>query len=464
MALDARAAVRNAVAATVAGTLVQPYVKKMAIEMGASNLQLGYFSSWPNLISIFAVLGTAALVARSREKAALTAKIVLAGRFAALGAAAVPFLPESTRIMALLIFWVFYLVPNNAAGAPIQGLIADIYGPSDRGWVLSKRQTSSTVAGSIVGISCGYILDHFLPAPLGYQIVFGLSFLVALVEVYYLRQMRPSSVAGAGAKAEAGAKADALMEVRTLTDVGTPTKASALTDTSAPTEEPGAQAAAALALEAPAPAWKRRLAPYLAVFRHRPFVLFLLCSLPFHFTWQMAWPLFDRYQITYLGANNMWVEVINLANTSGAFFVYPIWQRLAERRGNQLILGVATLFLGLAPGLTAMATSPAGLAVINILLGIGVAGVVLLLMKSLLDVAPAQNREIYIAVHTALVAVSGAIAPLAGAGLMSLVHIRIGLALCTAFRLLTGCSFFYLSWREKRNREAGRLVPLESER
>ncbi|HLO04730.1 MAG TPA: MFS transporter [Symbiobacteriaceae bacterium] len=439
MARDVRAAVRNAVAATVAGTLVQPYVKKMAIEMGASNLQLGYFSSWPNLISIFAVLGTAALVARSREKAYLTGKIVLAGRFAALGAAAVPFLPEPTRILALLFFWVLFSVPIQAAGAPVQSLIADIYGPVDRGWVLSKRQSSATVAGSIVGISCGYILDHFLPSPLGYQIVFCLSFLVALVEVYYLRQMRPANFASAEAQSAPAAAIEAVAAA-----AGTVTEAD-------------------VALDPVKPTWKQRMAPYLAVFRHRPFVLFLLCSLPFHFTWQMAWPLFDRYQISYLGANNMWVEVINLANTSGAFFVYPIWQRLAERRGNQLMLGVATLFLGLAPGLTALATTPAGLAVINILLGIGVSGVILLLMKALLDVSAPENREIYIAVHTALVAVSGAIAPLAGAGLMSLVPIRIGLVLCTFFRLSTGCSFFYLSWREKRKRETGRLLPLESD-
>jgi MFS family permease len=216
------------------------------------------------------------------------------------------------------------------------------------------------------------------------------------------------------------------------------------------------EVAATIAADPAKPTFKQRMAPYLAVFRHRPFVLFLACSLPFHFTWQMAWPLFDRYQITYLGANNMWVEVINLANTSGAFFVYPIWQRLAERRGNQLMLGVATLFLGLAPGMTALATSPAGLAGINLLLGVGVAGVILLLMKALLDVSAPENREIYIAVHTALVAVSGAIAPLAGAGLMSLVDIRIGLALCTLFRLTTGCSFFYLSWREKQKARSGK--------
>jgi hypothetical protein len=437
MARDVRAAVRNAVAATVAGALVQPYVKKMAIEMGATNLQLGYLSSWPNLVSIFAVLGTAGLVARSRRKAHLTSQIVLVGRLAALGAAAVPFLPESSRILALILFWVLFSVPIQAAGAPVQSLIAEIYGPSDRGWVLSKRQSASTLTGSIVGISCGIALDH-LPSPLGYQLAFCASFLVALVEMYYLRQMDPATF-------------------RVATPVGR--EQAAVADD----PNPDAQAPVADTARPIHATWGQRLAPYLAVFKHRPFILFLACSLPFHFTWQMAWPLFDRYQITYLGANNMWVEVINLANTSGAFFVYPIWQRLAERRGNQLMLGVATLFLGLAPGLTSLATSPAGLAAINILLGVGVSGVILLLMKALFDVSPNENREIYIAVHTALVAISGAIAPIAGAGLMSLVPIRLGLVLCTLFRLITGCSFFYLSWREKRRRETGRLVPLESE-
>lgn len=431
MTRDVRAAVRNAIAATVAGTLVQPYVKKMAIEMGASDLQLGYLSSWPNLVSIFAVLGMAVLVARTQEKARLTGKIVLIGRLAALGAAAVPFLPESTRILALLLFWVLFSVPAAAAGAPIQSLIAEIYGPTERGWVLAKRQSAATVAGSIVGLSSGWILDHYLPSPLGYQIAFCASFLVAMVEVYYLRQLRPVNLASS------------------------PT---------VPVHEPPPVATeVAVAMDTVRPHWRERMAPYLRVFQHRPFVLFLLCSLPFHFTWQMAWPLFDRYQISYLGANNTWVEVIGLANTSGAFFVYPIWQRLAERRGNQLMLGVATLFLGLAPGMTALATRPIGLAAINLFLGVGVSGVLLLLMKALLDVSPPENREIYIAVHTALVAVSGALAPLVGAGMMSLLPIRIGLALCTLFRLVTGSSFFLLSWREKRMREQGRLVAVEAE-
>jgi MFS family permease len=425
---EVRAAVRNAVAATVAGTLVQPYVKKLAIELGATDLQLGYLSSWPNLVSIVAVLGVAGMVARSKEKSKVTGQIVLAGRFAALGAAAVPYLPETLRVWALIIFWVLFSVPASAAGAPVQSLIAEIFGPNERGRVLARRQSAATVAGSSVGLLSGWILDQYLAYPLGYQIMFCLSFLAALVEVYYLWQLREPVWQAPTAAASGGA---AVAEV-------------------AASQGPSAAEGA--------PERAGRFAAYLKVFRHRPFLLFLICSLPFHFTWQMAWPLFDRYQISYLGANNTWVQIINLANSSGAFFVYPIWQRLAERYGNQLMLGVATLFLGLAPFLTALATGPATLAAINLFLGIGVSGVVLLLMNTMLDVSPSEDRPIYLAVHTALVAVTGTIAPLVGALLMSVLPIRLGLMLCTLFRLTTGCSFFLLSWREKRRKEQGRLV------
>jgi MFS family permease len=111
--------------------------------------------------------------------------------------------------------------------------------------------------------------------------------------------------------------------------------------------------------------------------------------------------------------------------------------------------------------MTALATTPAMLAVINLFLSVGVSGVILLLMKVMFDVSPPEHREIYIATHTALVAVIGVVAPLVGAGIMYLIPIRIGLALCTLFRLVTGCSFFLLSWREKRLREQGRLVAVE---
>jgi MFS family permease len=110
----------------------------------------GYLSSWPNLVSVVAVLGAAAAVARSRNKQRLIAAIFLLGRVAALGAAAVPWFPEAARVWALIGFWVLAVFPNSAAGTALNSFMADVFpGPSDRAKALAARNSWTTGAGMV---------------------------------------------------------------------------------------------------------------------------------------------------------------------------------------------------------------------------------------------------------------------------------------------------------------------------
>jgi MFS family permease len=383
----------NAAAAAAAMSMIQPYIKKMAIEMGATNLQLGYLSSWPNLVSVVAVLGAAAAIARSRAKQRLIAGIFLLGRCAALGLAMVPWFPDPYRVWVLIGFWVLAVFPTMAGGTALQSFLADVFPGSDRGRVLASRQAWATVAGSAVALASGWMLDRLFSQPGGYQFMFLFSFLIAIVEIYYFLRIKVQPQPEGG-------------EAATRQQAG--------------------------------------LGTYLSVFKERPYLLFLLCSIPFHFTWQMAWPIFERFQVTDLGATNTLLSLITVANSGGAFFAYPIWAKCAERYGNGRMMTIAALWLATAPFLTSIVPSMEWLAAVNLFTGIGVAGVMLLLLNLLLDVSPAAGRPVYLAVHAALVSISGTVAPLVGVALMAVLPIREALALCTMFRFVSGAAFLLL--------------------
>jgi MFS family permease len=413
----------NAALGSVAANLIGQYIGIFATRLGADNLQLGYLSSWPQLASVISVLVIAGAVARSASKQRLIAAIYLVGRLAGLLAAAVPWFPERWRVWALIGSWVLVVFPTGAAASAQNAFLADVFPGSERAKAFASRNSWASGAGTVTILVTGWLLDLALPYPLGYQVMFGLSFLVALVEVYYFLQMREP--------AEKPADEPAALEAE-------------------PPRIPGARGGRAKLPPPPGSGLKT----YLHCLTYKPFQTFLLFSIPFHFTWQMAWPIFTRYQVTDLGMNNTWLSYITVAQSLSMVFCYPFWARWAERKGNLVMLGWAALNLMTAPVMTAALASIKLQVLLNLWTGIGVAGVNLLVLNALLEVSPSEGRAVFVAVHTALVSVSAAIAPLVGSFLMDALPTRVALAVCSVPRGLTALSWFllvYLGTRRKGN-------------
>lgn len=398
--------VLNAVAGAVALNMVHPYIGILAVKMGADDLQLGYLSSWPAAVSVLAVLGAAAAIARSAQKQRAIAAMFLFSRAAALALASAPSLSESARVWALIGFWVLYSFPNSAANTALQSFLADVFPGTERGRALASRQSWATGAGMVVAFATGWALDHIFTYPSGYQIVFAASFAVGLIEIAFFLRLREA----AGGEGQA----------------------------------------------APQPQ-RVGLRTYLDVFSHRPFARFLLCSVLFHFAWQSSWPMFTRFQVTELGADNTWLSIFNLAGSTVSIISYPVWARMAERFGNDRILPVAALWLSTAPVLSALMPNVQWMAVLNLFTGVGVAGVMLLILNNLLDVSPATNRPVYLAVHASAVSISAAVAPIVGAYAMSLGPIRLTLGLSSIPRFAAALIFLwlYLAGRERKGMAAG---------
>jgi MFS family permease len=397
--------VANAALGAVAMSLINQNMSIFAVRLGANNLQLGYLSSWPQLASVISVLVIAGAVAQSSNKQKLIGYIYLLGRGASLLAAAVPVLPESVRVWALIGSWILYIFPTSAAQNAQNAFLADVFPGSNRARAFASRNSWSTAASTATILIAGWVLDLLLPYPLGYQLLFVLSFVMALFESYCFFQLQESP------------------EVANRPPAA---------------ERPG-------------------LKTYFQTFAHKPFRNFLLVSIPFHFTWQMAWPMFTRFQVTDLGANNTWLSYIAVVQSISMVLVYPWWARMAERHGNHKMLGWAALNLATAPALCALIANIKLQALSNLWTGIGVAGVSLLVLNRLLDVSPAEGRPVYLAVHSALVAVSASVAPIVGAFLMDTMGTKNALFFASGPRTLTALAFFlvsYLALRRKGNRTA----------
>lgn len=426
---NARYNIWNAVAMAASINLVNQFVGIFAVKLGATDLQLGYLSSWPNLASVVATLGAAAAVAGARNKKRLIGAMFLVGRAAALGAAAVPWFPEAARVWALIGFWVLQVFPNSAAGTALNSFIADVFpAASERGKAFAARNTWMTGAGMVIIPIVGWALDDLFPYPLGYQIMFVASFAVALLEIgFFLMMKEPGEPAAKSAPDVAAAR---------MEDV--------------PTAGRGAYRRM--------PVGKVDWRAYWQTFSHRPFLLFVLCSIPFHFTWQIAWPIFTRYQVTDLNMNNSWLSWITVANQLGQVAAFPLWARWSERFGTTAMLALAGVNLATAPFLTALATTPGWLLPINIWTGCGVAGVVLLVLNNQLEVSPVEGRTVYLAVHSALVSISATIAPMVGAFLMSAMGTRTALYFSSLPRVATAFAFFLLGRFLARTKGSGQSV------
>lgn len=391
----------HAVAGAIAINMIQPFISIFAIRLGATDLQLGYLSSWPNLASIIAVLGGAVILRRTGDKQRTIAAFFLLGRLAFLGAASVPWWNEEARLWVLVWFWVLALFPQAAANTGLQSYLTDLFPAQDRASVFAARSRWGTAAAMLAGLAAGWGLD-LLPYPGGYQWMFAAATVVAAGEIWLFMKLRdpwsplPEDPAG-GADGSRGWRAMA------------------------------------------------------GVIRsdHR-YVRFVLVSLFFHFTWQMAWPIFARYQVSVLLADNTWTSIITVTNSLGAVIAYPIWTRYAAKYGNLPVLRYAALWLALTPVVVALSPNLYVLALVNFFTGMGLAGTLLLVLQSMLERCPQQDRPVYLAVHQALVSISGAAAPIAGAALMTSWSVVGALYTACAVRLLGAVVLDWLHRTERR--------------
>lgn len=378
----------NGIAAVLAMSLVSPFISVLALKLGASNFQMGLISSLPPLVGLVAMLPGAFFVERFTQKKLVTGVFIFLHRFFFLLLALTPLLPAH-EVWFLVVVNGLMNFPGSIANVAWQSFIAGAIPGRERARAFAHRNRLTSLFGICITFIAGQIF-RVVPASLTlYQIFFATAFGFALLEVWFHLQMREAAVETSVDKP----KANVIATLKTIIST-------------------------------------------------RPYVLFCVCSLVFHFGWQMAWPLFSIHQVRNLGADETWVSIISVVNGCASFLTYGIWRQFIERRGNHLTLAVATLGISASPFLYAMSTSVIHVVLINGIIGIAIAGINLALFNSLLDAVPDEGRTIYIATYTMLINLSATIAPMVGIALLDKWSMLIALAAAGSLRFLGSCIFF----------------------
>ncbi|MBC7260006.1 MAG: MFS transporter [Chloroflexi bacterium] len=370
------------------------YLSVFAVRLGASTQWLGVLAALPALVNMIWAIPSARIVERAPRRLPLVLRVGFLQRLAWLGVALVPFLfTEQAGVFAIVFIAGLTTIPAATSTIAFTNVMADLIPPQDRARVVSIRSVLLSATTTLTVLGCGPILDA-LPFPVSYQVVFGFSFLAAMMSLRYVARLHvPEEVSVAHRERP---KAWSTTSIRNAIREVTAAK---------------------------------------------PFVNYVVSSLIFH--WGIYFPtaLYSIYRVRNLGATDTWIGLLTMVDSVLTIVFYIVWGRLATQWGNRRVLIIGAFGMIAFPALTGLATSLPMLLLPAIIAGIFTPAFNLASFNELLAVSPEAHRPRFIAIYTSAVNAAAFVAPLAGSYMAAATDIRLALYLGGAFRFLGGLAF-----------------------
>jgi len=166
----------------------EQYFNPLAIELGATNMQIGLLASLPQLVSSLLQLYTSKFLRAFRSRRKIITRFVLFQALVWIPLALLPVLPVNGRVTLLILFVTLYLVFGQFVGPVWNSLIGDLVDESNRGRFFGNR---NMIAGGIAFASlfiAGFMLGVFPRERVleGYAVIFLIAFIARLVSLFYL--------------------------------------------------------------------------------------------------------------------------------------------------------------------------------------------------------------------------------------------------------------------------------------
>ncbi|MEK4698059.1 MFS transporter [Solibacillus sp. FSL R7-0668] len=386
----------HGMASAVAQNTSNSYVPIFAMTiLGATNYQVGLISSLPPLVTLIMTLPAAILLNRAIEQKKLVAFSVVAARFIFLLIAFVSYVPGSFGSWLLLGLIATMSIPNTMATMGWQSFIGNLIEDHRRAQFFSDRNRLLTIVGLVVTLTIGVVMKDMTTNKLAYQILFMFTFLVGLVELYFIiKHDEP---------------------VRDIKE-------------------------------------EKNRAMNWSIFKNNQYVLFLVIALVFNFGWQMAWGLFNIYNVRYAEATIFWISMFNVANMLAQIFSFGLWKKWSEKYGNMRVFVWVAFGMSTAPLSMVLSTNLYYLTAMSMLSGVFVSGTVLILFNLLLENSPQEVRTYCITSYNVLLAIIAFTSPQIGIWLLETYSMDVAMYLSTAVRFLAAVGFFVLYFvRKKRS-------------
>lgn len=391
---------------TMVTNLYNPFIQIFAKRMGAQNIHIALLSAAPPLVAVFTLIPFGILIERTNKKkqTVMLLLFIISLFYAAI--AFVPVIPHQAKVMGYVILIGLMNWPGALYITTWQSFFADRFKGSHANRIYSIRSKYGTLFGLLTVLVTGLLLTVIPKSDAErlflYQVFYVACFVLTLLQLFFFSRINEGTI---DEEQMAGQKQ-------------------------------------------PVRFGKAELAEMLA---NKPFLVFCLCGFVFHLTWQMGWPLYFLYNADYAKLNEFQFGMISVATGLTQFLTYSVWNKLIDKKGSSPVIVLGALGLALNPFCFTRLWSFPVILVINIFVGIFIAGFTLTLFCSLLETLPGEKKTVYISVFNTLTNISGFLAPLIGVWMYSKTGIYLGLGLIGVFRVIA-TMFYAARWWTGRSR------------
>ncbi|MFZ7944474.1 MFS transporter [Neobacillus sp. 19] len=394
-----KVSIYHGMVSTIALNLASNFFPIFAISiLGATNYQVGLISSLPPLIALVTTIPAAILLNRLEQQRKTVAMSVFWARIMFLLLAGVVFIQTTYQAWAFLIIVALMNIPGTISTIGWQTFISGMINEERRGAFFSDRNRLLTIVGMITTLIIGILMKKQTEHAAAYQLLFIIAFLFGLLEVYFLlkhkEEPKPKS-----SKAEKNSSMD----------------------------------------------W--------SIFRDQGYKWFLITALCFNFSWQMAWGIFNIYNVKYAHATILWISIFSVGSQLVQIFSFPLWRKWAEDKSNTLMLVWVATGMATAPFLTVLSTNLVYLTFVQMTSGFFVSGTTLLLFNLLLEKSPKEKRTYCITTYNVLLSFVAFIAPQIGIWLLEVTGIQKSMGISSILRFMSALVFLlmYIKFNNKKN-------------
>ncbi len=373
---------------------IRPYAIKFLTRLGGTPFDIALFNAMKGIFMILVVLPGVYFIDRAVDKKQITARLVLAIASIALLNALVPFMPVKAQPLSFILISAAMMIPMSIYDPSYRDFTSELF-PYRRSQVVARRNKYTVGAITVFTLISGLVFRFFAHSDQDYVIIYQLLFVMAFVfgvaAFYTFNKFYYTPT-------------QSVQKINIKNSIK-------------------------------------------AISQNIPYRRFVIASVLFHFGWQMGWPLFGIYTINTLGADELWLAIISVGSTLVMMIGHHYWPLFIEKYGYQHTSTVATFGMAITPLLYAASPNLPTLAVLGSISGIFTSGTLTILFIDLLEVTPAQNRIIFIGLHSTLTNITWAISPFIGHWFLSSFNIYIALIATTVFRTIGSVAFLI---RERR--------------
>ncbi|MBS3092418.1 MFS transporter [Candidatus Pacearchaeota archaeon] len=297
------------------------FITPYALALKASNLQIGFLSSFVGLIGPLAQLGSSHLMERySRKKIVIVSVIIQALIWIPIMLLGVMFyfdIWQNLLPLLLIIFYSLHVGIGAVAGPAWFSWMGDIVPEKHRGWYFAKRNKIVEGIAIFSMFAAGLLLDLFKTKGLvfiGFSILFSIGMISRLYSGRLLsRQYQPSLKLRRG--------------------------------------------------------YYFSFWQFLGRMRKTNFGKFTIFISLMYFAVAISAPFFTVYMLKELNLSYTWFTIINLSSSVFSILTYSFWGKITDKYGNRFVIVVSSLAIPLVPILWMFSTSKLYLILIPSLIG-----------------------------------------------------------------------------------------------